>query len=71
MNNLNDRERIPGNISPGTLIATTPDREKSAIAADSTTYASGDVTLKDASGNAVSGDQAALTADAVAVPHAA
>ncbi|MEI9540124.1 invasin domain 3-containing protein, partial [Enterobacter cancerogenus] len=58
------------------ITAATPDREKSAIAVDSTTYASGDdmkvtVTLKDASGNAVSGDQAALTADAVAVPHAA
>ncbi|MEI9540153.1 Ig-like domain-containing protein, partial [Enterobacter cancerogenus] len=57
----NDLEKLSADV---TLIATTPDREKSAIAVDSTTYASGDdmkvtVTLKDASGNAVSGDQAA------------
>ncbi|MGK3141069.1 inverse autotransporter beta domain-containing protein [Pantoea sp. C2G6] len=58
-----------------TITAATPDQAKSAIAVDSSTYASGaditvTVTLKDAQDNAVTGASSQLTASAVTVPNA-
>ncbi|TNL02466.1 invasin [Kosakonia cowanii] len=58
------------------ITATAPDRAKSGIATDKTSYTSGEdmtvkVTLKDAQGNAVTGASSSLTTETVTVQHAA